>query len=132
MSKNIVEVIKMLPDLLPLKPATNTQITDAELQLRVSFAEEYKAYLKEFGAIMADGIELTGIAKSKHRNVVSITEQERALNPNVPHTMYVIENTCVDGIIIWQDTIGSIYQTQPNLKPKKIADSLAEYVENHK
>ena len=132
MSKNIVEVIKMLPDLLPLKPATNTQITDAELQLRVSFAEEYKAYLKEFGAIMADGIELTGIAKSKHRNVVSITEQEHALNPNVPHTMYVIENTCVDGIIIWQDTIGSIYQTQPNLKPKKIADSLAEYVENHK
>ncbi|MEE3450212.1 MAG: SMI1/KNR4 family protein [Acutalibacteraceae bacterium] len=132
MSKNIVEVIKMLPDLLLLKPATNTQITDAELQLRVSFAEEYKAYLKEFGAIMADGIELTGIAKSKHRNVVSITEQERALNPNVPHTMYVIENTSVDGIIIWQDTIGSIYQTQPNLKPKKIADSLAEYVENHK
>ena len=48
------------------------------------------------------------------------------------YTMYVIENTCVDGIIIWQDTIGSIYQTQPNLKPKKIADSLAEYVENHK
>lgn len=132
MSKNIVEVIKALPDLLSLKPATNTQITDAELQLRVSFAEEYRAYLKEFGAIMDDGIELTGIAKSKHRDVVSLTEQERALNPNVPHTMYVIEYTCVDGIIIWQETKGKIYQTKPESKPKKIADSLVEYIENHK
>lgn len=132
MSKNIVEVIKALPDLLPLKPATDTQITDAELQLRVSFADEYKAYLKEFGAIMADGIELTGIAKSEHRNVVSLTEQERALNPNVPHTMYVIENTCVDGIMIWQDTKGKVYQTKPESKPKKIADSLVEYIESHK
>ncbi len=132
MSKSISEVIKALPYLLPLKAATNQQITDAELQLRVSFADEYKAYVKEFGAIMADGIELTGIAKSEHRNVVSITKRERGLNPNVPNTMYVIENTCVDGIIIWQDTKGSIYQTQPDSKPKKIANSLVEYIENHK
>lgn len=81
---------------------------------------------------MADGIELSGIAKSKHRSVVSLTEQERALNPNVSHTMYVIENTCVDGIIIWQDTKGKIYQTKPESKPKKIADSLVEYIESHK
>lgn len=132
MSKNIVEVIKALPDVLTIKPATNKQITDAELQLRVSFSEEYKTYLKEFGTIMADGIELTGIAKSEHRSVVSLTEQERALNPNVPHTMYVIENTCVDGIIIWQDTKGKIYRTNPESKPKKIADSLVEYIEKHK
>ena len=46
--------------------------------------------------------------------------------------MYVIENTCVDGIIIWQDTKGDIYQTQPNMEPKKIADSMAEYVSSHK
>ena len=60
--KNIVEIIGSLPDLLPLKPATSIQITDAELQLRISFANEYKEYLAAFGAIMADGIELTGIA----------------------------------------------------------------------
>lgn len=132
MSKKISEVINALPDLLPLKPATDQQITDAELQLRVSFANEYKAYVKEFGAIIADSIELTGIAKSNHRNVVSITERERRLNPNVPHTMYVIENTCVDGIIIWQDTKGEIYQTNPETYPKKIADSLVEYIQNHK
>lgn len=44
MSK-IVELINSLPDMLPLKPATEVQITDAELQLRVRFADEYKEYL---------------------------------------------------------------------------------------
>ena len=82
MSK-IVELINSLPDMLPLKPATEVQITDAELQLRVRFADEYKEYLVAFGAIMADGIELTGIAKSEHRNVVSLTKKERELNPKV-------------------------------------------------
>ena len=88
--------------------------------------------MKTLGAIIADGIELTGIAKSEYRNVVSVTKKERILNPKVPDTMYVIENTCIDGIIIWQDTEGYIYQTKPNLEPKKIADSLADYVKNHK
>jgi len=127
---NIVDAINSLPELLPLKAATTTQITDAELQLRVSFSNEYKEYLSAFGAIMADGIELSGIAKSEHRNVVSLTEQAWELNPQVPHTMYVIENTCVDGIIIWQDTTGSVYQTKPNSAPQKIADSLKDYIVN--
>jgi len=129
--KKIIEVINNLPDLLPLKPASDTQITDAELQLRVSFAEEYKDYLSEFGAIMADGIELSGIAKAEHRNVVALTKKERELNPKVPNNMYVIENTCIDGKIIWQDTNGEIFQTHPNTEPKKIADSMATYISNH-
>lgn len=126
----IVDVINSLPELLPLKAATAMQITDAELQLRMSFSNEYKEYLSTFGAIMADGIELSGIAKSEHRSVVALTKKEWELNPNVPHTMYVIENTCVDGIIIWQDTAGTVYQTNPNSAPKKIADSLKDYIVN--
>ena len=131
MSSNIVEIINSLIDLLPLKPAADTQITEAEIQLRLNFADEYKIYLKTFGAIMANGIELTGIAKSKYRNVVLVTQEERILNPKVPNSMYVVENTCVDGIVIWQDSEGYIYKTQPNLEPKKIADSLVEYIKNH-
>ena len=126
--KTIVDVINSLPELLPLKAATSMQITDAELQLRVSFSNEYKEYLSTFGAIMADGLELSGIAKSEHRNVVSLTKKEWGLNPKVPHTMYVVENTCIDGIIIWQDTDGRVFQTQPGVEPKQVADSLAEYI----
>lgn len=126
----IIQVINSLSDLLPLKPATTIQIADAELQLRVSFADEYKEYLASFGAIMADGIELSGIAKSEHRNVVSLTKKEWELNSKIPHTMYVVENTCVDGIIIWQDTDGSIYQSTPGAEAEQIAASLADYISN--
>ena len=106
--ENIIQVVKSLPDLLPLKPATAIQIAEAELQLGVSFADEYKEYLASFGAIIADGIELSGIANSEYRNVVSLTKKEWELNPKMPRTMYVVENTCVDGIIIWQDINGVI------------------------
>jgi hypothetical protein len=125
---NIVDIIKQLPDLLPLKGATNIEIDDALLLLRLNFSDEYREYLAHFGAIMADGIELTGIAKAKHRDVVTVTKQEWALNPNVPHTMYVIENTGIEGVIIWQDANGSIYKTTPNAQPRKIANSLADYI----
>ena len=126
--KKIVQIVNSLSDLISLKPATAVQITDAELQLRVNFADEYKEYLSAFGAIMADGIELTGIAKSEHRNVVTVTKKEWELNPKIPHTMYVVENTYIDGIIIWQDTNGLIYQSYPSSEAKQIATSLTDYI----
>ena len=124
----IIQVINSLSALITLTPATQTQIADAELQLRVRFSNEYKEYLASYGSIMADGIELSGIAKSEHRNVVSLTKKEWDLNPKIPHSMYVVENTCVDGIIIWQDASGSIYQSSPSTDPKQVAKSLADYL----
>jgi len=124
----IVNTIKALPELLPLKPASNYEIVDAELQLRLNFSYDYKEYLSTFGAIIADGIELTGITKSEHRNVVLVTKREWELNNNVPKVMYVVENTGIDGVVIWQDTDGKIYQTMPNLQPQEIAKSLNNYI----
>lgn len=126
--ENIIDLINSLSDLIALKPAIEKQISDAENQLGLKFANEYKEYLAKFGAIMADGIELSGIAKSEHRNVVSLTQQEWGLNQTVPHNMYVVENLGIDGIIIWQDEKGVIYQSTPNTEPIKIANSLAEYI----
>jgi len=131
MMTNIVQVIHSLHNLLTLKPATTSQIADAEIQLGVSFANEYKEYLSSFGAIMADGVELTGIAKSEHRNVVNLTKQEWELNCNVPHSMYVIENVGIDGIVIWQDVNGFVYQSVPFSNPKQIATSLVDYILNY-
>jgi hypothetical protein len=125
---NIVSTIKALPNLLALTPAANTEISDAETQLRLRFADEYKAYMAEFGAALADGIELTGIAKSEHRNVVSVTKQEWKLNPQVAHNLYVVENVGIEGIIIWQSFDGTLYQTTPNGEPVKVADSLESYL----
>lgn len=125
---SIIKTIKALPNLLVLTPATKIEISDAEIQLCLQFANEYKTYLTKFGAALADGIELTGVAKSEHRNVVNVTKQEWELNSKVPHRYYVVENVGIDGIIIWQDSTGAVYQTTPNRDLVKVADSLEKYI----
>ena len=126
---NIVSTITALPDLLPLNPAPKEEVIRAEEQLGLHFSDEYKEYVLEFGAILADGIELTGIAKSKNRNVVNVTLQERELNPSIPNNLYVIENVGIEGIIIWQDENGGIYRSVSDHAPTIIASSLVEYIE---
>lgn len=124
----IIDVVKALPKLACVGKTADSAIADAERQLQLSFATEYKEYLAEFGAISAKRLELTGIIGVEYCNVVYATQQARELNPKVPCSMYVVENTCVDGIIIWQDASGSIYQSTPSTEPKQIAVSLADYI----
>ena len=124
----IVEVIKGLQGLARVGKIAEERILAAETELQLRFAEEYREYLSEFGAVSADGMELTGIISVEYRSVVFNTLQEWELNPAVPHSMYVIENTYVDGMIMWQDADGAVYCTVPFSEPEKIADSLAEYI----
>lgn len=130
MSK-IIDIVNSLPELLSTGAADGEAIKRAEKELNLKFASEYKEYLGEFGSVLADDIEITGIAKSKNRNVVAVTLREWELNPQVEHNLYVVENLGIDGIIIWQDESGRVYESTPNNKPKKIADSLADYIESH-
>ena len=51
------------------------------------------------------------------------------MNPFVPDDWYVVENAGIDGIIIWQDKTGRIYQSMPNGQKEYIANSLAEYLD---
>lgn len=129
MSKNITEIVESLPKLCKLGSASAAQIRDAEDCLGIKFADEYKDYLSSFGAIMADGIELSGISKSNYRNVVFLTLRERELNSKVPRDMYVIEDTHMDSIIIWQNAEGVVYKSYPDSEPEKIANSLADYLD---
>lgn len=129
MSK-IIEVIDSLEDLLPLKKATKGDVENIEKELGLVLAEEYKEYLLNYGAIMADDIELTGVAKSKNRDVIQVTKREWEANEKVKHNLYVIENVGIDGIIIWQDETGKIYESTPNHEAKQIAGNLAEYIES--
>lgn len=126
----IIDVIKNLENLLPLKPATAEDIGNVEIELALPLAEEYKEYVQTYGAIMADDVELTGIAKSKNRDVVQVTQREWAANSKIKHNLYVLENVGIEGIIIWQDGSGKIYESRPNHGATQIADSLAEYLES--
>ncbi|MDU5326668.1 SMI1/KNR4 family protein [Campylobacter ureolyticus] len=129
MSK-IVETIQNLENLIPLKPASIEDIENVEIELALPLAKDYREYLLNFGAIMANDIELTGIAKSKNRNVVEVTKREWNLNRKIKHNLYVVENIGIDGIIIWQDSSGSIYESRPNYEAKKIANNLLEYIKS--
>lgn len=126
----ITEVIDKLENLLPLKKATAEAVENVEKELGLSLAEEYKEYLLNYGAILADDIELTGIAKSKNRDVVQVTRREWEVNDKIPHNLYVVENAGIDGIIVWQDETGKIYESSPNHEAKQITGSLAEYIES--
>jgi hypothetical protein len=129
---NIIETINSLENLLALKPASEEDVENIEIELALPLAEEYKEYLLEFGAIMADDIELTGFAKSKNRDVVQVTKREWAANNRIKHNLYVVESLGIEGIIIWQDGSGKVYESRPNYGATKIADSLAEYLGSKK
>ena len=124
---NIIEVIKSAPDYIGGIGIADTEIENAEKQLGVKFALDYKYYLKEIGLACFDGHELTGICKSSRLNVVDVTMAQREKHPETC-SWYVIEEANIDGMIIWQDTNGSIYQTGPGVMINKIYDTLADYV----
>lgn len=125
---DIILTLKELPYFTSLGATSAADISEAEIQLNVIFSNEYFAYVMHCGVASGDGHEFTGICKSPRLNVVDVTIAERANNPTVPQDWYVIEKTNIDGIVIWQNANGEIYQTQPGCLTIRIASSLAEYI----
>lgn len=125
---NIVDVIANLDALRHLSPATQQEIIIAENALGVAFDEEYKAFVGNYGAISARGIELMGITEHPRLSVVEVTKKERELNDNFPFDMYVVENPGIDGIIILQSSSGEIFAFYPDSRLEKLCDSLSEYI----
>ena len=109
-------------------PANDGQILEAESMLGLKFADDYREYLRVFGSASYYGHELTGLYPHESINVVDVTDSLRPLYPDVPAKWYVIEEMHIDGLVMWQDTDGVIYQAIPGVLPTKVADSLAEYV----
>ena len=123
----ILDVLRNKECFVSLKGATSDAIALAEQTLKVKFTAEYIAYISEFGAASYYGHELTGVCKSKSLDVVRITVSERDFT-EVPADWYVVEQTHVDGIVIWQAGDGKIFQTSLKKKPRKLCDSLTEYI----
>ncbi len=121
-------LLRSLPNFFSLNGASDSAVSEAEADLGINFAKEYRDYVIELGVASANGHEFTGICKSIRLNVVNVTLTERGKRQNVPNEWYVVEQANIDDIVIWQDADGSIYQTAPNSKSRKIANSLSEYV----
>ena len=123
----LTEALRCSPNFYAEEGASLMQIEEAERTLKLKFAPDFKECLHEFGAVSIGGHELTGFSKDKNLDVVAVTKKNRA-RLNSKNGLYVIEEPHIDSIVRWQDADGAIYETTPNSKAMKIADSLAEYL----
>ena len=126
----IIELIKEKTDLITYSPVTLECINEAEKNLQVTFSKEYVEYVTTFGVVIFEGHELTGICDGKRLDVVHNTVEQRRLNPFVPSNWYVIECLDIDGVVIWQDEAGKVYQTLPSGNMVLIGESIVEYLES--
>lgn len=111
-----------------LGAASDEQIQEAEKRLQLTFADDFKAYLRSFGAATFCGKELTGICASERLDVVSVTERARAFYPAFPKDAYVIEELLIDHILSIQKPDGTVFGYGPNDAGEQIAFSLSEYL----
>ena len=125
---NLNEALKKAEHLRSGDAASDIDIKDAENQLGLSFASEYKEYLKAYGVVSFSGHELIGISKSPRLNVVNVTKEAREIYKHLSDGMYVVEDTGYEGILILQDQKGTVYKIEPNSKPSKIYSSLTAYI----
>lgn len=123
-----VKTLKDKPGFVHMAPASEALINEAEKQIQAKFSDEFRTYLSAYGCASCAGHEFTGISGYDQINVVSITLEERTLNPKIPSGLYVIEQTHIDGIVVWQDEAGQVYYSQPNQPPVKKFNSLLDYI----
>ena len=114
---DIIKVINSKDGVIHGKETNENEIKQAELELGLRFADDYRNYIKQFGCMVIGSREST-------------TKAQRNYNKNIPENSYVIEQLNIDGIIIWQSSNGEVFQTSPNTAPMKIADSLVEYIQS--
>ena len=127
--KTLLESLKEKKAFYAGNGVTETEIEIAENTLGLQFSKEYSQYLKAYGTASVYGHEFTGLGDTSPRSVVDVTMESRGNNPKASTDLYVVEEAHIDGILIWQDAEGCVYQSLPTSKPKKIADSLLNYID---
>ena len=124
----VIESLKQKRNFFSLNGATDMEIEHAQKMLNLVFADDYIDYLRAFGLASFEGHELTGICAFTRLNVVDVTKRERDKMPSIAPDWYVIEETNMDDVVIWQDSVGGIYRTVANTSTIKLCDSLIDYV----
>ena len=127
---NVIEFLQSKGELLTGKVVSKEDVEKIEEQLGVSFANDYKKIVRTYGFVCVDGHEITGITNAKRLNVYEVTIKERNNVACDMSEMYVIEQTHIDDIVIWQSASGEVFQTNGNHESVKIADSIINYLCN--
>ena len=127
---DVIELLQSKGELLTGKAVPKEAVEKIEEKLGVSFANDYKKIVSTYGFVCVDGHEITGITNAKRLNVYEVTIKERENVACDMSGMYVIEQTHIDNIVIWQSASGWVYQTNGNHEPVKIAEGIVDYFYN--
>ena len=129
--EDIIKVLSKMEDFESLGGASQEEIEEAERDLDLKFASDYRKYLSAYGLASADGHEFTGIVKSPRLNVVDVTARFRKKYKDIPLNAYVIEELNIDCIVIFQTSDGAIYEAAPTTVAIKIASSFTDYLKTN-
>lgn len=129
MSK-IKNTINAIEPKITMGGVDEAKIKEAESQLNLNFSLEYREFLSEFGAALIAGNEFLGLASEESLNVVRQTLELREADVILPRAMYIVSDLHIDGLRILQNEAGEIYEYIPDTLPRKIFDSLGEYIED--
>ena len=125
---SIVEVIRKADSAYYGEGIPMENIAEAESKLHLKFAKDYTEYLNAFGIAAVNGHELTGLDSDDRVNVVTVTLQNRDKAVQDLGKYYVIEESNIDGLVVWQDQSGKVFvfTDDGNLFP--LCNSLVEYI----
>lgn len=126
---NIITTIESFKRKMFTGSVSSELIVNAENELGISIAPEYKEVLKKYGSLCVKGEEFLGIDCDNY-DVVKATNEARKNDKNFPLDMYVIENTAIDGIFIVQNSTSELFSYQPNGKLQHVASCLDEYLQS--
>ena len=124
----IIEKINNIEKLYHTEGCSFKQIKEAQLELGITFPDEYIDIIKKYGAISFYGTEWTGLNVGGYLNVVSATKQEREMNSAFPLDCFVLENQGIDGLIVICNEKGEIFSIQYS-KIEKIYSSISDYLD---
>lgn len=124
----LIEEIRKIGKLYHAQGCDESQIKKAEKDLNMEFPNEYKEYLKEYGAISFFGTEWTGLNVEEYIDVVRVTVKERELNKNFPLKYFVLENLGIDGLLTIVSENGKVFSWNPDGKINLIAENLVDYL----
>lgn len=124
----IIEKINKIEKLYHTEGCSFKQIKEAQLELGITFPDEYIDIIKKYGTISFYGTEWTGLNVEGYLNVVSATKQEREINSAFPLDCFVLENQGIDGLIVICNEKGEIFSIQYS-KIEKIYSSISDYLD---
>lgn len=124
---NIIETIESFKRKRFTGRVSSELIVNAEVELGISFAPEYKEVLMKYGSLCVKGEEFLGIDANNY-DIVKATKEARKSDKNFSPDVYVVENTAIDGILIVQNNTGELLYYQPNNELRHLANSLNDYL----